>query len=109
MTIDERPWMPEGTETSATYILANPAGTRHLAFDTEAGSWQRLWENAPPENISATMAILLRPLDIDHIIKVCGIWIVGHPDHPHAYQLTDELAQGAKRAVEQLAQLSGRP
>jgi hypothetical protein len=50
----------------------------------------------------------MRPADIDEIIKVSGIWIVGNPDHPRAYELNDELAQGAKQALVHLARLAGQ-
>jgi len=106
--LDEQPWMPQGTETTATYILSNPNGTRHLAFDYATGTWQRLWEHAEPTLVSATTAILMRPTDIDEIIKISGIWIVGNPDHPRAYELNDELAQGAKQALVHLARLAGQ-
>lgn len=105
----EQPWMPQGTETAATYILANPNGTTHLAFEDSAGNWQRIWQHAEPTTVTATEAILMRPLDIDEIIKVTCIWITGNPDNPHAHELSNELAQGAKRALIRLAALLEDP
>lgn len=105
----EQPWMPQGTETSATYILADPNGITHLAFDDSAGTWQRIWAHAEPTPVTATKAILMRPFDIDEIIRVSCIWITGNPDDPHAYELSNELANGAKQALTRLVDLLEAP
>ena len=44
-------------------------------------------------------AILLRPADIDLIIKVAGMWISSHPGDPRGHELTDEVAAGAEAVV----------
>jgi hypothetical protein len=95
----EQPWVPGPEEMPFTTILLNPLGDRHLAFDDDNGRFCRLWQHRSPEPLTADEAIRLRPSDIDVIIKVALVWIVGHHDDPRSYTLVDELAAGAKAVV----------
>lgn len=89
-----------------TQLLVNPHGVRHLAFDDQAGNWVQLWQHHPNQPISAGEALLLRPSDIDMIIRLSNIWIMRNPGQ-RAAELTDELASGAKALVLHYAKLAG--
>lgn len=95
----EQPWLPGRDDIPWTTALINPLGDRHLTFDEDNGRFCRLWQHRPPEPLTAAEAIDLRPSDIDLIIKVALIWIIGHRDDPRSYALADELAAGAKSVV----------
>src|SRR4051794_37380923 len=103
---DEQPWVPRPADIPYN-VLLNPHGTRHLAFDDRGGMWLRLWQHRAPEPVGADGACLLRPSDIDTIIKLGNIWIMRNPHHPRAQALTDELARGAKALVVHYARLAG--
>ncbi|MFG3701591.1 hypothetical protein ACGF5C_27320 [Micromonospora sp. NPDC047620] len=105
-TPQEQPWWPVDDDPN-TIFLINPQGNRHLSFDNRTGTWWRLWQHQPAERLSADAAALLRPSDIDVIIKLSNTWILQHPDHQRAHQLTDELARGAKALVLHFAGLAG--
>jgi hypothetical protein len=95
----EQPWIPGPADMPFTITLLNPHGDRHLAFDTTDGRFYRLWQHKPPEQVPASEAIRLRPSDIDQIIKTAGIWVLRHASTPHAGELFDELASGAKETL----------
>jgi hypothetical protein len=95
----EQPWIPGAADMPFTITLLNPHGDRHLAFDTDQGRFYRLWQYKPPEQVPASEAIRLRPSDIDQIIKTAGIWVLKHASTPHAGELFDELASGAKETL----------
>jgi hypothetical protein len=88
-------------------LLLNPRGTRHLSFKQSTGTWWRLWQQHPAEPLSADRAALLRPSDIDVIIKISVMWITTHPGHQRADDLLDEIARGAKAIVVHFAGLAG--
>jgi hypothetical protein len=90
-----------------TMFLINPQGTRHLSFDFRTGTWSRLWQYRPAESLGADGAALLRPSDIDSIIKISNVWVMRNPAHPRASVLVDELARGAKALVLHFAGLAG--
>ena len=102
---DEQPWVPVDSNPNTVFLL-NPQGTRHLSFDQRTGTWWRLWQHRPPEQLGADGAAMLRPSDIDQIIQMTNIWIMRNPAHPRAGALTDELARGAKALVLHFAQLA---
>jgi hypothetical protein len=108
--VTEQPWVPDERHMPGgiTVALFNPNGDRHLGFDTDCGQFARLWQHRPPERLSATDAIALRPSDIDQIIKCAFIWIARNPQSPRASTLVDELATGAKGLVMHYARLAGQ-
>ena len=105
-TPEEQPWAPVDRDPDGMLLL-NPHGTRHLSFQQSTGTWWRLWQYRPAEQLSADRAILLRPSDIDIILKISVAWIAGHPGHRRAEDLLDELALGAKTALMHFAGLAG--
>ncbi|MFI9455020.1 hypothetical protein [Amycolatopsis sp. NPDC052450] len=107
MSKPEEPWMPGRDDVPWTVALINPHGDRHLAFNGEEGRFYRLWQHQRPEPLHTGDAILLRPSDIDQIIKHCVIWITDHPGHPRSYALSDEMAAGAKAVVMHFATQAG--
>ncbi|MET9340305.1 hypothetical protein [Nonomuraea sp. NPDC003804] len=110
----EEPWMPGPEDMPWTVNLINPHGERHLGFNDREGRFYRLWQHRAPEPLHAADAILLRPSDIDQIIKFAVVWMKMNPDVPRSSELSDEIAAGAKAAVLHFAKLaqdggSGRP
>ena len=103
MNETEQPWIPGPDDMPFTITLLNPHGDRHLAFDTTEGRFYRLWQGKAPEPVLASDAIRLRPSDIDQIIKFAGIWVLSHASEPHAKELFDEIASGAKATVRHFA------
>ena len=95
----ERPWSPGPRDIPWSIALINPEGDRHLAFNDHEGRFYRLWQHQPPQAMHAAEAILLRPSDIDQIIKCSLSWMLNHPGHPRCYELGDEVAAGAKAVV----------
>lgn len=107
-SIDEQPWFPD--QTRWNMVLANPHGIRHLAFDEHHGQWLRIYQNGAAQPLTAAEAILLRPSDVDTIIKISMIWYGRQGlQHPRGAQLIDEVAAGAKRVVLHFADLAGHP
>ncbi|TDD37845.1 hypothetical protein E1287_07245 [Actinomadura sp. KC06] len=88
-------------------LLLNPEGDRHMAFDPANGQFYRLWQHKAPEQINGGEAILLRPTDIDLVLKQAMTWIMQHPGTDRAYRLGDEIIAGAKTAVVYFAQRAG--
>jgi len=103
----ESPWMPGPKDIPWTFAFVNPQGDRHLAFNDEEGRFYRLWQHQPPQPLHAGEAILLRPSDIDQIIKHAMVWIMAHPKHPASYTLGDEIADGARAVVVHFAEQAG--
>lgn len=99
MSQSEHPWSPGPDDIPWTVALINPHGDRHLALNDQEGRFYRLWQHKPPQPLHTGEAILLRPSDIDQIIKCSMIWIIDHPGHPRGYALSDEIATGAKAVV----------
>jgi len=95
----EDPWMPGPQDLPWTICLVNPQGDRHLGFNDEQGRFYRLRQHRQPEPLHTGDAILLRPSDIDQIIKVAVAWVARHPTDPRSSVLCDEIAAGAKAAV----------
>jgi hypothetical protein len=86
----------------------NPEGTRHLSFDTEQGAWFRLLENAPPSPLPVSEAILLRPSDVDTIIKWTVLYCMQHGSKSkHVNELIDDLADGMRATISYLIQRAG--
>jgi hypothetical protein len=75
-----------------------------LSFDQRTGVWWRLWQHRRPEPLGADGAAMLRPSDIDTIIRLGNVWIMRNPTHPRASALTDEMARGAKALILHFAQ-----
>jgi hypothetical protein len=99
----EEPWMPRPSDIPWTVALINSHGDRHLAFNDSDGRFYRLWEHQPPQPLHAGEAVLLRPSDVDQIIKSAAVWIINNSGHPRAYDLSDEIAIGTKALVTHLA------
>ncbi|WP_331756107.1 hypothetical protein OH791_38750 (plasmid) [Streptomyces anulatus] len=53
--------------------------------------------------------ILLRPSDVDQIIKFAMIWATRHAADPRSDALVDEVAAGAKAVVMHFAQAAQAP
>ena len=93
----EQPWMP-GPDVPWNWILVNPDGTRHLAFNN--GRWLRIYADQAAEPLTAGEAMALRPSDIDTIIRWTVTWCMGGGDGTNrANELIDELASGARTLV----------
>ena len=88
-------------------ILASPAGVNHLGFNRAGAQWLHLQQVGPPARISAGEAILLRPADIDVIIKISWIWAQSHAGHPRSFELSDEISAAAKAVLMHYAQAAG--
>lgn len=99
MSQPEQPWIPGPNDIPWGVCLFNPHGDRHLAFNEHEGRFYRLWQYQPPEPLHTGEAILLRPSDIDQIIKEAMIWVIRHPNDPRSYDISDEIAAGAKALV----------
>ena len=107
MSEQETPWMPGHEHAPFTVALVNPHGTRHLGFDLQTGIWHRLWQHRPPEPLHTGEAVLLRPSDVDLIIKTSMSWSARNWGHQRAGMLTDELAAGVKQLVLHYAASAG--
>jgi hypothetical protein len=103
MNQQEDPWIPGRSDIPWTVALINPHGDRHLAFNDREGRFYRLWQRRPPQPLHAGEAVLLRPSDVDHIIKTATTWIINNSAHPRAYELSDEIAAGTKALVTHFA------
>jgi hypothetical protein len=102
----EQPWMPGPGDLPWTVHLINPQGDRHLGFNEQEGRFYRLWQHREPQPLHAAQAILLRPSDIDQIIKIAMIWVMEHHGDPRSGALVDEMAAGAKSVVLHFAGLA---
>lgn len=107
MSQTEQPWMPGPADIPWTTALINPHGDRHLALNDQEGRFYRLWQHQSPEPLHTGDAIILRPSDIDQIIKFSMIWIMNNPGDPRCYELSDEIAAGAKALVLYYAKQAG--
>jgi len=103
----ERPWTPSPAQAPFAFILANPEGDRHLAFDEETGRWLRLWQHREPEPLHTGRAVLLRPSDVDSIIKISSVWSMRNAGAERADDLIDELAEGVRQLVLHFARAAG--
>lgn len=107
MTPSEHPWTPGPDDVPWAIALINPQGDRHLALNDQEGRFYRLWQNQPPQPLHTGDAILLRPSDIDQIIKFSMLWVLNHPGDERSYALVDEIAAGAKAVVMHFAEQAG--
>lgn len=99
-----------GANSSSWYCLTyNPHGDRHLGFNDADGRFYRLWQYRAPEPLHTGDAILLRPSDVDQIIKLSMIWAKNHATDPRSDALADEVAAGAKAVVLHFAQAAHHP
>jgi hypothetical protein len=79
------------------------------------GIWASMTKKAalPAQAAPATRAtahgdaILLRPSDIDQIIKVAMTWVVHNPTDPRSFAVVDEIAAGAKAVAVHFAERAG--
>lgn len=85
-------------------VMASPAGVNHLGFNEVGGQWMHLRPSGPHGRITAGEAVMLRPADIDVIIKVSWNWARSHPGDPRGAELSDEIGAGAKAALMHFAQ-----
>lgn len=109
MSQQEQPWQPGPNDLPFTTHLINPHGDRHLGFNNADGRFYRVWQHRRPEPLHTGDAILLRPSDVDQIIKFAMLWVKNHPAHPRSDALSDELAAGAKAVVLHFAQAAQAP
>lgn len=94
---DQRPWAVQPHHfDDVDVVLASPAGLNHLGFDNAGGRWFLLQQFGSSLPISAGDAIMLRPADIDLIIKQSWGWAQSRAGHPRCLQLSDEISAGAK-------------
>lgn len=108
MSQPEQPWIPGPGDSPWTVNLWNLAtGDRHLAFDHENGRFYRLWQHRGPEELSTAEAILLRPSDIDLIIRNALWWCREHPDDPRGQTIGDDIARSSKTLVVHFARRAG--
>jgi hypothetical protein len=104
---DERPWMP-GPDAPWNVMLVNPQGTRHLAFDERRGTWLRIFQDHREQPLRASEAVLLRPSDVDTVIKLTMTWCLREGRaSDRASVLIDDLASGVKAAIEYFAERAG--
>jgi hypothetical protein len=67
---DVQPWAVQTHHFDGVdVILAGPAGVNHLGFNHADAQWLHLQQSGPPARITAGEAIMLRPADIDLIIR----------------------------------------
>jgi hypothetical protein len=104
---NERPWMP-GSEVRWEMVLASPDGTRHLAFDSQRGTWLRIFQDRREQPLRASEAILLRPSDVDTVIKWTMVWCMGKGlGSDQASELVEDLANGVKVVISYFADRAG--
>jgi hypothetical protein len=103
---DEQPWFP-GPELPWQFVLTNPEGTRHLAFDHQRGGWLRVFRDGSSKPLRPSEAVLLRPSDVDTIIKWTVAWGLEGGRGNRAQELVDDLAAGVKAAILYFADRAG--
>src|SRR2546423_15153692 len=97
MSQPETAWIPTYDDMPGSTNLINFAtGDRHLSFVDDEGRFYRLWQHRDPEPLHTGDAILLRPVDVDQIIKAAMIWGPNHPGHPRGLGTAAEPAAGAQ-------------
>lgn len=97
---DQRPWAVQPHHFDGVdVVLASPAGLNHLGFDHAGGRWFQLQQFGSPLPISAGEAIMLRPADINVIIKQSWGWAQSHAGRPRCLELSDEISAGAKAVL----------
>jgi hypothetical protein len=101
---DQRPWAVEHHFDGVDSVLASPAGVNHLGFNQADAQWLHLKQAGQHARITAGEAIMLRPADIDLIIKISWGWAHEHPGHPRGLQLSDEIGPAAKAVLMHFAQ-----
>jgi len=105
---DVQPWTVQPHHFGGVdVILASPAGVNHLGFNEAGAQWLHLQQSGPPTGITAGEAIMLRPADIDFIIKKCWGWALTHSGNPRSYELCDEVSAAAKAVLMHFAQAAG--
>ncbi|MEU6672454.1 hypothetical protein [Streptomyces sp. NPDC046727] len=71
----EQPWQPGPNDVPFTTRLISPHGDRHPGFNDADGRFHRLWQHRRPGPLHTGDTILLRPSDIDQIIKFSMLWV----------------------------------
>jgi hypothetical protein len=119
----ESPWQPDGPYLAALpehhRLLISPAGRYHLML-TPDGRWWHLHPNGTRSAVDAGVAVHLRPLDCDLIIKLTMVWAwqsvvdpnvlmeqLGTGNDP-ATRVIDSLSGGIKQMIVQYAREAGR-
>jgi len=89
-------------------VLASPEGTRHLAFDRRQGTWLRIFQDRREQRLRASEALLLRPSDVDTIIRWTVEWCMGKGlGSDRATELVDDLANGVRVVILYFAERAG--
>lgn len=102
---DLQPWTVQPHHLDGVDMaLTSPAGVNHLGFNRAGAQWLHLQPSGPPARITAGEAIMLRPTDIDQIIKLSWSWAQSNASHPRCMELSDEVSAGAKTVLMHFAQ-----
>lgn len=97
---DQRPWAVQPHHFGGMdVVLASPSGVNHLGFSRAGAQWLHLKQSGPHGRITAGEAVLLRPVDIDQIIKISWEWAGSNPGHPRCLELSDEISSAAKSVL----------
>lgn len=99
----EQPWTPGPDHTDLDFTLVNPEGDRHIGMSLDEGRIYRIWQHSAPEPLHWGAAVLLRPTDVDTIVRWAALWIQRNPESPHCSAVADELAAGVKAAIDHFA------
>ncbi len=90
-TADQVQGLPEGIQ-----VLLSPAGLNHIALDSQAGRWLRLYRDGTHEVISARDAMMLRPGDARLIIQMTAVCAIHHgPQDRATLRMIDDIAGAA--------------
>lgn len=110
----ETPWQPDADYITRHNLLAyrtvlvSPAGICHLAFNSLTGGWVRLLQDGSTQKVTAGEAALLRPADVDQIIKITVGWSWFMPASDNRRnEMVNDLAAGVKRLVLAMAAKAG--
>ena len=105
---DLQPWTVQPHHLDGVDVaLASPAGVNHLGFNNAGAQWLHLQQSGLPARITAGEAIMLRPADIDQIIKLSSGWAQANAGHPRCFELSGEISSGAKAVLMRFAQAAG--
>ncbi len=117
----ESPWLPDGPYLAALpeqhRLLISPAGRYHL-MHTPDGQWWHLHPDGTRSAVDAGVAVHLRPLDCDLIIKMTMVWAWRSVVRPNvlmdnlgaddpATKVIDALSAGIKTMVVGYARKAG--
>ena len=102
---DQHPWTVQPHHLDdVDAALASPTGVNHLGFTNADAQWLHLRPTGPHARITAGEAIMLRPADIDQIIKISWGWAQVNAGHPRCSELSNEVSAGAKAVLMHFAQ-----